>query len=100
MNPNDVIEAYVLDVMRRVPGKDRNDIGLELRGLLAEMLAERARAEGRAADDAMVLALLRGFGTPAEIAARYRPAGTVIIPPGGHGRSSCFRSVASACNGR
>ena len=38
MNPNDVIEAFVRDVMRRVPAKDRNDIGMELRGLLAEML--------------------------------------------------------------
>jgi hypothetical protein len=30
----------------------------------------------------MVLALLREFGTPAEIAARYRPPGVVVIPPG------------------
>lgn len=80
MSTNEVIEAYVLDVMRRVPGKDRNDIGLELRGLLAEMLDERAQAEGRVADDAMVLAMLRAFGTPTEIAARYRPPGIVIIP--------------------
>lgn len=80
MNPNDVIEAYVVDVMRRVPRKDRNGIGLELRGLLAEMLAGKAEADGKAADDAMVLAMLRGFGTPAEVAARYRPPGVVIIP--------------------
>lgn len=80
MNQNDVIEAYVVDVMRRVPRKDRNEIGLELRGLLTEMLAERAGNEGRTADDAMVLAMLRDFGTPAEIAARYRPPGVVIIP--------------------
>lgn len=80
MSQNDVIEAYVVDVMRRVPRKDRNEIGLELRGLLTEMLAERAGNEGRAADDAMVLVMLRDFGTPAEIAARYRPPGAVIIP--------------------
>lgn len=53
MNPDDVIEAFVRDVMRKVPAKDRNDIGLELRGLLADMLADRAQREGRAADDAM-----------------------------------------------
>ncbi len=81
MNPNDVIEAYVIDVMRRLPAGERNEIGLELRGLLAEMLAGRADEAGRAADDAMVLALLRDFGTPAEVAARYRPPGMVIIPP-------------------
>jgi hypothetical protein len=42
MNPNDVIEAFVRDVMRRVPAKDRNDIGMELRGLLADMRWPRA----------------------------------------------------------
>lgn len=80
MNPNDVIESYVADVMRRVPGKERNDIGLELRDLLGEMLAGRAATAGHAADDAMVLAMLRDFGTPADVAARYSPPGIVIIP--------------------
>ncbi|MHB1056334.1 MAG: hypothetical protein ACYC0F_00445 [Rhodanobacter sp.] len=80
MNPNDVIEAYVVDVVRRVPTGERNDIGLELRDLLGEMLADRSQAAGRPADDAMVLAMLRDFGTPAEVAARYKPPGMVIIP--------------------
>ena len=80
MNPIDVIESYVIDVMRRVPAKDRNEVGLELRGLLTEMLDDRALAAGRAADDAMVLAMLREFGTPAAIAARYRPPGMLVIP--------------------
>jgi hypothetical protein len=77
---NDVIEAYVADVIRRVPRKERNEIGLELRGLLTEMLADRALTDGKPADDAMVLAMLREFGTPADIAARYRPPGVIIIP--------------------
>ena len=81
MIPNDVIDAYVADVVRRVPGKDRDGIGLELRGLLAEMLADRADAQGGMVDDAMVLAMLREFGTPAEIAARYRTPGIVLMPP-------------------
>lgn len=80
MNPNDVIETYVADVIRRVPGNERNDIGLELCDLLTEMLADRATAAAKVADDAMVLAMLRDFGTPAEVAARYRPLGIVIIP--------------------
>lgn len=63
MTPNDVIEPYVVDVMRRVPSKDRNEVGLELRGLLTEMLEDRAKAAGRAADDPMVLDVLRAFGT-------------------------------------
>lgn len=80
MNPNDVIDAYVAEVMRRVPARERNEIGLELRGLLSEMLSDRAEGEGRAADDAMVLAMLRDFGTPTEVATRYRPPGMVVIP--------------------
>jgi hypothetical protein len=80
MNPNDVIETYVGEVMRRVPRRERNDIGLELRDLLTEMLADRAATAGKPVDDAMVLAILRDFGTPAEVAARYRTPGVVIIP--------------------
>jgi hypothetical protein len=86
VNPKVVIESYVVDVMRRVPARDRNEVGLELRGLLTEMLDDRAQDAGHAADDALVLAMLREFGTPAEIAARYRPpdaAGAVIIPANG-----------------
>ena len=81
MNPNDVIEAYVIEVMRHLPGRQRNEIGVELRGLLVEMLDGRAEAEGRRADDAMVLTMLRDFGSPADVAARYRAPGMVIIPP-------------------
>lgn len=77
MSSNDVIEAYVADVMRRLPRKDRNEIGFELRDLLTRMLAERAPGEP---DDDVVLNMLRDFGTPAEVAARYRPPGVVIIP--------------------
>ena len=80
MTANDVIEAYVLDVMRRVPSKDRQDIGLELRGLLAEMLAERAAEGAKPADEAMALAMVRSFGAPADVAARYAVPGLVIIP--------------------
>ena len=81
MSRNEVIEAYVVDVLRRLPGKDRSGIGFELRGLLTDMLGDREQAAGRAADDAMVLAVLREFGTPTEVAARYRTPGMVIIPP-------------------
>ena len=80
MQAEEVLEAYVVDVMRRLPGKERDGIGFELRGLLAEMLGDRAQAEGRPVDDTMVLAMLREFGTPAEVAARYRAPGMIVIP--------------------
>jgi len=96
MNANDVIESYVVDVMRRVPAKDRNEVGLELRGLLTEMLDDRAQAAGRAADDAMVLGDLRDFGTPTEIATRYRPSdmrAEIVVIPGEQTRSFALWSI-------
>ena len=91
MNVQAVIDAYVADVVRRLPSKDRQGIGVELRGLLMEMLSDRADAAGRAPDDAMVLAMLREFGAPAEVAHRYRPPSQVLIPAE-HTRS--FAAVA------
>lgn len=80
MNPNDVIDSYVLDVVRRLPRKDRDGIGFELRGLLGEMLEDRAQTAGTPANDAMALAMLREFGAPADVASRYRTPGLVAIP--------------------
>ncbi len=79
--PNAVIEAYVLDVVRRLPRQERNDVGVELRSLLTESLRDRAADAGRAADEAMALDIVREFGRPEEVAARYHPPGDPIIPP-------------------
>ena len=78
---DDLIEAYVADIIRRLPSKQRNDVGFELRALLAESLKNRAGDLGRLPDDPMALDLLREFGRPDEVAARYHPAGIPIIPP-------------------
>lgn len=83
MNANDVIESYVTDVAERLPRKQRNDVAFELRELLNEGLQGRAEEAGRAADEAMATEYLREFGRPADVAARYRPALTVIDPADG-----------------
>src|SRR6516165_6691537 len=80
MDPNTVIESYVRDVTARLPGRDRTDVAMELRALLAEELAARSAAEARPADEAMTLALLRGFGSPAQAAMRYRPTPPLLDP--------------------
>lgn len=79
--PDDLIEAYVTDVMKRLPARQRNDVGFELRALLGEELRGRAADAGREADAAMTLDLLRSFGQPDEVAQRYHPPGVPIIPP-------------------
>ena len=79
MNPKDVIESYVDEVVRRLPAHMRKDVGLELRDLLNEELSDKAEEAGRPADEAMTLALLNKFGAPDDAAARYRPGGPTII---------------------
>ena len=76
-----LIEAYVLDVIRRLPRRQRNDVGFELRALLTEGLRDRAADAGRLPDEAMALEHVREFGGPDEVAARYHPQGVPIIPP-------------------
>ena len=83
MNANDVIESYVADVAVQLPRRQRNDVAFELRALIDEGLQDRAEAAGRAVDAAMALEFLRAFGRPAEVAARYRPALTIIDPADG-----------------
>ena len=83
MNANDVIESYVADVAVQLPRRQRNDVAFELRALIDEGLQDRAEAAGRAADGTMAIEFLRAFGRPAEVAARYRPALTIIDPADG-----------------
>ena len=83
MNPNELIESYVAEVAVQLPRRQRNDVAFELRALLHEELQGRADAAGRPADAAMTTELLRAFGRPGEVAARYLPTVTVIDPADG-----------------
>ena len=80
MHPTEVIELYVDDTVRLLPSRQRADVGAELRSLLNEHLQAKAQELGRPADEAMALALLREYGRPTEVAARYQPAWTIIDP--------------------
>lgn len=81
MNPIAIIETYVADVVRRLPRAKRTDVAFELRSLLLEELDGRATDAGHPADAAMAIDLLKGFGSPVDVADRYRPAGFTIIRP-------------------
>lgn len=83
MTASEVIEAYVTDVAVLLPRRQRNDVAFELRALLNEELQAKAGDEGRPADDTLAIELVRAFGRPADVAARYRPALTVIDPADG-----------------
>jgi hypothetical protein len=73
MNADELVSSYVLDVVRRLPRRQRDDVAFELRSLLGEEL-------GPEPTEAAARTLLAGFGHPREVAARYRPAITVIDP--------------------
>ena len=79
MNAQQLIEAYVDDVVRRLGRKQRNDVGVELRTLLGDELRAQASGEGKPADVEMAMSLLRRFGRPEDVAVRYRKPGFPII---------------------
>jgi hypothetical protein len=81
MDAQAVIDSYINSVALRLPRRLRNEIGTELRTLRMEELANAGRAAGRAPDEKLATELVRGFGRPEEVAARYSPRGFQIIEP-------------------
>jgi hypothetical protein len=81
MNVQAIIDDYVNKVAAKLPRAQRNDIGLELRTLLADQLRSAAEEAGRAPDADLAAKVLRDFGQPSEVAARYAPRGFQLIEP-------------------
>jgi hypothetical protein len=84
MTAAEVIESYVRDVARHLPRKRRNDVAFELRALLHEELAAKCADAGKAPDRGTAMALLAGFGRPADVAARYHPRPPLVDPGDNH----------------
>jgi hypothetical protein len=80
MTAVEVIEAYIDDTVRLLPSRERDDVATELRTLLTEQLQARAAESGLPADDTLALAVVRGHGSPNELAARYQPPSAIIDP--------------------
>ena len=80
MNATEVIEIYIGDTARLLPGSQREDVATELRSLLNEELQVRALESGRPPDESLALSLVRGYGYPNEVAARYQPPWAIIDP--------------------
>lgn len=71
LNEDSLIERYIYEVIKRVPKKMRDDIRLELSGLIDDM-----RGEG-----ATVSEVLEELGDPSEFAKRYRDENSYVIGP-------------------
>ena len=80
MRTTEVIETYIGDTVRLLPRYQRDDVATELRSLLNEELHARARESGRPPDESLALSLVRDYGHPNEVAARYQPSWAIIDP--------------------
>jgi hypothetical protein len=80
MQANEVIGMYIDDIVRLLPRRSRNDVAAELRALLSDELHARAASSGRPVDEALALALVRDYGRPNEVAARYQPPAVIVDP--------------------
>jgi HAAS domain-containing protein len=76
----DLIDRYVHEVGRSLPRRQRADVQAELNSLLREKLEEEAHRQGRTVDEPLAAEVLREFGSPEEIADRYRPEQYLIGP--------------------
>lgn len=75
-----LIDRYLTEVGKHLPRKSRLDIQRELRSILEDMLADRSEASGQPVDDAMILALLKEYGSPEDVAAAYLPKRYLVGP--------------------
>lgn len=66
---NDLIERYIYAATKQLPRKNREDVAMELRSLIDDMLAERCPIEIPTEKDIRVV--LTELGTPQELYAKY-----------------------------
>ena len=78
MKATEMIDRYVHEVGRHLPRKNREDIQMELRSLLHDTLDEQTADSSTEPSAKIAAELLREFGSPEEIAARYRPEQVLI----------------------
>jgi hypothetical protein len=75
-----LIDTYVSEVGRHLPGKTRSDIQAEIRSILQDMLDERSQKTGRPVDEEMTLEVLKEYGAPEKVAATYQGEHYLIGP--------------------
>lgn len=79
-NDMDLIDRYVFEVARHLPYRNGRDVATELHSLLSDSLEQRAELAGHPPTDEMAAALLREFGEPEDVAARYDEPRYLIGP--------------------
>jgi hypothetical protein len=77
----DIIDRYAHEVGQYLPQRLRADVEAELRSLLTDSVEEKALLGGVPADDEVAMEVLREFGAPKDVAARYAPEPQYLIGP-------------------
>lgn len=75
-----LIDRYVQAVGRRLPGKTRADVQLELRTALLDAAEQRGLNPAAEQDQAGIIALLKEYGPPEKLAASYGVGHSLIHP--------------------
>jgi hypothetical protein len=78
-NEMNLIDKYIAEVGKHLPRKNRADIEAEIRSTLEDMLEERKSPEGTANEET-ILALLKEYGAPREVAESYTGPRYLIGP--------------------
>jgi hypothetical protein len=76
----DLVDRYLASVRRNLPPAKADDIAAELADELQSRIEDREARLGRSLTEAETSAMLREFGHPLVIAARYRPHQYLIGP--------------------
>lgn len=76
----ELINAYVAEVGRRLPEKQRADIEREIRSMIEDTLEDESHTQGRSADEDMLVGVLKRIGSPEKLAASYAPPQYLVGP--------------------
>jgi hypothetical protein len=89
MNPNDqeLMERYIYQVIRRLPKEQREEVGLELRELIGDMLEESGSMEE----------VLTRLGNPTEFAEKYLDRTRYLIGPEYYDTYLWFLKIVLLC---
>jgi len=77
----DLINRYVNEVSAALPRRLREDVSAELRSTLEETLEGRQQRRPREDSEEAVVAILKDFGPPRDLAASYQPKATYLVGP-------------------
>jgi hypothetical protein len=77
---DEMIAAYVTEVGRRLPEKQRADIEREIRSMIEDTLEDESRTQGRPVDEELVVSVLKRLGSPEKLAASYAPPRYLVGP--------------------